>query len=86
MLGFKSFESASRALTGIEMVRTIKKAASDISLGNFLQNLLLIRCMNYIVKKSFGSYFVKCDRAWGVQLLVKKFDSSTVSFVSYSRG
>ncbi|MEO6915247.1 MAG: DDE-type integrase/transposase/recombinase [Chitinophagaceae bacterium] len=54
MPGFKSFESASRTLTGIEMVRMIKKEAGHISFDNFLRNLL-IRCMNHLVKKSFGS-------------------------------
>ena len=52
MLGFKSFESASRTLTGIEMVRMIRKGQVTFPC-NFLQDLLFSGSISKILNRSF---------------------------------
>jgi putative transposase len=51
MLGFKSFKSASRALSGIERVRMIKKGTTVLSLDKCLQILLLIAGIRIVAWK-----------------------------------
>src|SRR4051812_20402696 len=63
MLGFKNFESASRTLNGIEMIRMIKKEQVSFPSTSFYKTFLFSGWITGSFKQHFWTYFIRCDKA-----------------------